>query len=95
MHKKQILIDAYKVSEIRSKADLTIEQYLMTPESMVNQVIKLEHLLKGKKVFFLGDDDHISTLFAKYLKVKPVVAEYDARIRKSLKNIYNEFKISK
>ena len=67
---------------------MSIEQYLMTPESMARQVNIMEPVLNGKKVLFLGDDDHLSVLFGRYLNVSPVVVEYDARIRRSLRDNY-------
>ena len=67
---------------------MSIEQYLMTPESMTRQVNIMKPVLNGKKVLFLGDDDHLSVLFGRYLNVSPVVVEYDARIRRSLRDNY-------
>jgi len=88
MRKRDVLQSAIEVDRKRPKADLSIEQYLMTPESMVEQVFRLQNMMRGKKVLQLGDDDHLSILFAQYLEAQPIVAEYDSRIIDSLTGIY-------
>lgn len=82
--KRAVLRDAITLSARRPKADLSIEQYLMTAESLATQVLCLASLFQDKKILHLGDDDHLSVLFAKHLNSSPIVAEYDNRIRKSL-----------
>jgi predicted methyltransferase len=88
LHKRSILKDAYRLSEFRPKADLNIEQYLMTPESMTRQVVELAELFSNRRVFHLGDDDHLSVLFAEHLNSVPIVLEFDKRIRESLAQLY-------
>lgn len=85
---RDILCSALELNNLRPEADMSIEQYLMTPESMTRQVNIMKPVLNGKKVLFLGDDDHLSVLFGRYLNVSPVVVEYDARIRRSLRDNY-------
>lgn len=85
---RDILRSALELNNLRPEADMSIEQYLMTPESMTRQVNIMKPVLNGKKVLFLGDDDHLSVLFGRYLNVSPVVVEYDARIRRSLRDNY-------
>lgn len=89
-----ILKNALELSRMRPEADMSIEQYLMTPESMARQVSMMKPTLYDKKVLFLGDDDHLSVLFGKYLKVLPVVVEYDERMRNSLKENYAKYNIN-
>ena len=85
---RDILCSSLELNKLRPEADMSIEQYLMTPESMARQVNIMKSVLSDKKVLFLGDDDHLSVLFGKYLDVSPVVVEYDARIRRSLRDNY-------
>lgn len=91
--KRDILKDALKIDGVRPSTDMSIEQYLMTPESMSRQVELLDGTFRDKKVLFLGDDDHMSVMFGKYLNVRPVVLEYDSRIRASLGNQYQKFEV--
>lgn len=93
--KRNILRDALEINSIRPNADMSIEQYLMTPESMSHQVELLATIFRDKKILFLGDDDHMSVLFGKYLNVCPVVLDYDSRIRASLEGQYRKFDIQK
>jgi len=98
MNKRLLLKRALEISALRPSPDLTIEQYLMTPESMVDQVLKLRPSFEGKKVFFLGDDDHMSVILAEALNVSPVIAEIDERIQASLKILHkntSDFKVFK
>jgi predicted methyltransferase len=88
--KTRVLNFAIETANSRPVANNKIEQTLMTPESMANQVVTLCSLLMGKKVFFLGDDDHMSLLFAKFCDVKPVVMEIDKRIRENLEKQYKK-----
>lgn len=91
---RSILCSALELSKLRPEADMSIEQYLMTPESMVRQVNMMRTVLHSKKVLFLGDDDHMSVLFGRYLDVHPIVVEYDARICTSLQKNYMRYNIS-
>ena len=51
-YNRDILKSAIEIQQIRPKADLSIEQYLMTPESMFQQVTKLRQIFKNKKILF-------------------------------------------
>jgi predicted methyltransferase len=66
----------------------------MTSESLANQVFAVKDILQNKVVLHIGDDDHISALFGCHLNIKPIIAEYDSRIRKSLRASYKKFLIS-
>lgn len=85
---RDILRSALELNSLRPEADMSIEQYLMTPESMTRQVDMMRLVFSNKKVLFLGDDDHLSVLFGRYLNVSPVVVEYDARTQLSLRDNY-------
>lgn len=95
MNRREVLRFAIEINQNRPDADMSIEQYLMTPESMARQTIQLQNLFRDKRVLFLGDDDHISVSFAHFLDVVPVVAEYDARIRESLSQSYKKHNVKK
>lgn len=77
----------------RPSADHSLEQFLMTPESLKTQAERVGPLLAGKRVFFLGDDDHLSPLLAGDFGVKPVVYEIDERVRASLSSQFDRFRI--
>ena len=94
IRKRDVLKSSIDIKANRPPADLSIEQYLMTSESLVAQVIALESVFRDKKILHLGDDDHLSVLFAHYLNCQPYVAEYDERIRKSLQNMYHEYNVN-
>ena len=79
MNKREILRFAIQISQSRPDADMSIEQYLMTPESMTTQTMQLQNLFHDKRVLYLGDDDHMSVIFARFLNAKPMVAEYDVQ----------------
>lgn len=74
---------------------MNIEQYLMTPEGMTEQVLRLQDIFESKRIFHLGDDDHLSVLFLMHLNASPVVAEYDPRIRDSLTKNYEETSVER
>lgn len=90
MNKREILRFTTDISHCRPDADMSIEQYLMTPESMATQTILLQSIFRGKKVLFLGDDDHMSVVFARFLNTIPTVVEYDSRIRNNLNLLYGK-----
>ena len=89
--KRDVLKSSMIVASQRPSPDLSIEQYLMTPESLTNQIMRLRNIFNDKKIIQIGDDDHLSVLFATYLKSNPVVLEYDSRIRKSLQKSFKQF----
>lgn len=92
-HNRNALNTALEISRSRPAADMSIEQYLMTPESMARQVDLVADTLRGKKVLFLGDDDHLSVLTGLHLGVSPVVVEYDDRVRTSLAEAYKKYQV--
>jgi predicted methyltransferase len=77
----------------RPTANHSIEQFLMTPESLQVQVRKVGPFLAEKRVFFLGDDDHVSPLLARDYGVRPVVYEIDERVRTSLATQFSKYQI--
>lgn len=93
MNKREILRFTTDISHCRPDADMSIEQYLMTPESMATQTILLQGIFQGKKVLFLGDDDHMSVVFARFLNTIPTVVEYDSRVRDNLNLLYRKHSI--
>ncbi len=66
----------------RPSADHSIEQFLMTPESRDDLTKELVGILQGKRVVFIGDDDHLSVQLSG--QVDPVVLEIDQRVKDSL-----------
>lgn len=93
MNKRDVLCLAIQISQSRPKADMSIEQYLMTPESMTTQVMQLQNVFNNKRVLYLGDDDHMSVIFARFLNSRPIVTEYDARVRTNLISLYEKYDI--
>lgn len=76
-----------KIQELaasRPKADQSIEQFLMNVADLEAQANRIGKFLEGQRVFFLGDDDHISPIVADRFDVKPVVYEVDQRVRDNL-----------
>lgn len=93
MNKREILRFTTDISHNRPDADMSIEQYLMTPESMATQTMLLQSTFQNKKVLFLGDNDHMSVIFARFLNTVPTVVEYDSRIRNNLNLLYSKHNI--
>lgn len=91
--RRDVLQTTLNISHLRPDADMSLEQYLMTPESMASQVGLVSGVLKGKKVMFLGDDDHMSVVLSRHLEVNPIVVEYDSRIISSLEGCYERYGI--
>lgn len=76
---------AAMLDSLRPPADHALEQFHMTWDSMMRQAEDLITLFQGKRVLFLGDDDHISVLLAAFGDIEPVVYEIDPRVVKSLR----------
>lgn len=95
MNKREVLRFAIEISQARPDADVSIEQYLMTPESMATQTMQLQSIFNNKKILFLGDDDHMSVVFSKFLDIRPTIVEFDERIRDNLSALYREHHIPK
>ena len=91
--KREVLKNALNIISHRPSADLSIEQYLVTAEILAVQVINTEAVFRDKKILQLGNDDHLSVLFAHHLSCRPFVAELDARVRTSLKKMYQKYNI--
>lgn len=85
---------AHEVASSRPSADHDIAQFLMLPEDLEAQAKRVGSFLAEKDVFFLGDDDHMSVLLAKEYNVRPIVYEYDERIRESLSKWYGRLAVS-
>lgn len=77
-------MDINEITTSRPVADHSIEQFLMKPEDLAKQAENVGDFLRSKRVFFLGDDDHISPILAHDFDVQPVVYETDDRIRGNL-----------
>lgn len=70
---------------MRPVADPNLEQFLMEDEGMVEQVLLLSnHLDALTDVVFIGDDDHVSLLLAKFLEVRVRVFDVDQRVVDSI-----------
>lgn len=78
------MFTVHELAESRPAADHSVEQFLMTPEDLQQQAELIGDFMRGKRVFFLGDDDHVSPLLARDYGVVPVVYEYDRRVRESV-----------
>ena len=57
--KRDVLKSSMIVASQRPSPDLSIEQYLMTPESLTNQIMRLRNIFNDKKIIQIGDDDHL------------------------------------
>jgi predicted methyltransferase len=78
------MLNIEKLASSRPTADHSIEQFLMKPEDLEAQADRIGPFLSGRRVFFLGDDDHMSPILAVRFNVSPVVYEIDPRVRESL-----------
>ena len=78
-----------KIIANRPVADESLDQHLMDEASMQSQLASLG-IFSGQKVFFLGDDDHMSVLLGQELQVGALVLEYDERIIESLNDMYKK-----
>jgi len=75
---------ARAIVESRPSADRGLEQFHMTADSLVEQVLALKPYLIGQRMIVLGDDDHLSVLIAKYTDARVTVIEIDERVCTSL-----------
>lgn len=82
-----------EIAASRPPADHGIRQYLMTPRSLWRQANLIGEFFRGQRVFFLGDDDHVSPLLAKLYGVEPVVYEYDPRVRSNLERWFGKLSV--
>lgn len=64
----------------RPPAKHSIEQYLMTAESLYQQLKVCEPFFDGTRVLFIGDDDHMSILASHFFITEIIVLEIDRRI---------------
>lgn len=87
-----LLADIQEVLKQRPPADHSIEQYLMTDESVLKQIQCLDNWTEnGNKVAFLGDDDHISVALSLLTKkIYCTIFEIDHRVIKSLDVFHNQ-----
>jgi len=73
------------VAASRPTPDPSLEQFLMTEESLRWQCESLLWHVKSRSLFVLGDDDHLSILFAKFSPSSEIrVVELDQRVCRSL-----------
>lgn len=85
MDKQLVYGIAREIAEHRPWPDASMEQFLMTPQSMAEQAMALRaeyHLEPG--ILMIGDDDHMSLLLAKVLGCTVDVFELDPRIVQSI-----------
>ncbi|MFH1388609.1 MAG: bis-aminopropyl spermidine synthase family protein [Patescibacteria group bacterium] len=75
------------IAKSRPRADHSVEQYLMTGESLYIQLGLFKRVVSRGQVLFLGDDDHFSIVSALYTDIKPTVLEIDDRVIKSLRKV--------
>lgn len=75
---------AVELAASRPPADPSVEQFHMMPDSMARLTEGAGQFLQGKRVLFIGDDDHMSVMFSAFHDVTPVVLEYDDRVLASL-----------
>ncbi|MDR1189971.1 MAG: bis-aminopropyl spermidine synthase family protein [Bifidobacteriaceae bacterium] len=71
---------ANEIARLRPEADHSLEQFLLTPESMAHQVQDVQPYLQEANVVMIGDDDHLSLLFAQTLLCSVTVYELDPRV---------------
>lgn len=81
------------IANERPHAKHEIEQYLMKPQSLYDQLL-LSKRLDNKKILFLGDDDHLSIVLAYYLNIESVVLEVDRDVLNSHKNLKHRLSLS-
>lgn len=84
--KRQVRLLADTIASARPAPDRSLEQFLMTPDSMAIQVEALEQLLGTcDHLMLIGDDDHLSLLFGHvFAGCAITVYEYDQRIVDSI-----------
>lgn len=75
---------ALAIAAGRPAPDTSLEQFHMTADSLIRQAEALQLFFSGKRVLFLGDDDHASVLLAAFSDVTAVVYDIDARVIASL-----------
>lgn len=78
------IINIEELAFSRPSANHRLEQFLMKPEELTKQADNVGPFLSDKRVFFLGDDDHISPILSTRFNVHPIVFEVDPRIRDNL-----------
>lgn len=88
------MLDIQELAASRPSADHSIEQFLMKPDALSQQAEDVGPFLSDKRVFFLGDDDHISPIISVRYNVQPMVFEVDSRIRDNLVSWFGKLGIS-
>lgn len=78
---------AEDICKQRPVADHSLEQFLMEPASMVEQVYCLQDFEFESLVVFIGDDDHLSILLAEALGCAIDVYDVDERIVESINKL--------
>lgn len=88
MQKRQIKAFAAEIAAGRPTPDVSLEQFLMEDEGMVEQVLLLANRIEPlTDIVFIGDDDHISLLLAKFLSVNISVFDIDERVVDSINEL--------
>ena len=72
------------VAASRPKAIASLEQFHMTPTSLVEQFEALSQRFANRTVVMLGDDDHLSVLLAAFTDATIRVVDIDERVTNSL-----------
>jgi predicted methyltransferase len=86
--KRQIKAFAAEISANRPTPDVSLEQFLMEDEGMVEQLLLLANRIEPlTDVVFIGDDDHISLLLAKFLSINISVFDIDERVVRSINEL--------
>lgn len=85
--KPKLLQIAEEICLQRPAADHSLEQFLMEPASMVEQVYCLQDSEFDTSIVFIGDDDHLSLLLAEALGCAIDVYDIDERIVDSLNRL--------
>lgn len=72
------------IAPLRPASDPKFEQFHLQSGSLAAQVEMLIKHYDNRKILFLGDDDHVSVIAARFSQIQPVVYEIDERVVASL-----------
>jgi predicted methyltransferase len=82
------------IAASRPAANPDLEQFLMQPDSLKQQARAVAELFRGKRVLFLGDDDHVSVVSSTLTDLQVIVCEVDSRVIESLSYWSNRLEIA-
>jgi len=68
------------VASTRPNSDEGLEQFHMQSISLAQQAETLGRLFEGRRLLFLGDDDHVSIVTAAFSDIEAVIVELDPRV---------------